>query len=177
MPYFWLPEDTTKEHANANSYQEWHNSGHLELTAGNVLDYSVIERRIAELSEQFNIAEVVYDPWSAEELTQRLEIEHGIPRTKFKQTITSFAAPTAEMERMVLNGNLKHNSHPILSWQALHTQVKADNNNNQRPVKPPNADPKKIDGIVAAVMAISRAMSEDGAPTLRYYETNEIELL
>ena len=177
LPYFWLPEDTTKDHANAASYQAWHQAGHLELTAGNVLDYSVIERRIAELSEQFDIAEVVYDPWSAEELTQRLEIEHGIPRTKFKQTITSFAAPTAEMERMVLNGNLKHNDHPILTWQALHTQVKADNNNNYRPVKPPNANPKKIDGIVAAVMAISRAMSEDGAPNLRYYETNEIELL
>jgi len=26
-------------------------------------------------------------------------------------------------------------------------------------------------------MALSRAMSEDGQPTLRYYENNEIELL
>jgi len=78
---------------------------------------------------------------------------------------------------MVLDGNLKHQAHPILSWQALHNQVTAANNNNQRPEKPPNADPKKIDGIVAAIMAISRAMSEDGSPTLRYYETNEIELL
>jgi len=177
LPYFWLPEDTAGDHANQASYQEWHARGHLELTAGSVLDYSVLEQRIADLAERFNIVELVYDPWSAEELTQRLELEHGIPRTKFKQTITSFAAPTAEFERLVLNGKLQHPRHPILTWQALHTQVKSDNNNNRRPVKPPNSNPKKIDGIVAAVMALCRAMSEDGQPTLRYYENNEIELL
>ena len=177
LPFFWLPEDTAADHVNQASYQEWHARGLLELTAGSVLDYSVIEQRIADLAERFNIVELVYDPWSAEELTQRLELEHGIPRTKFKQTITSFAAPTAEFERLVLNGKLQHPQNPILTWQALHTQVKSDNNNNRRPVKPPNSNPKKIDGIVAAVMALSRAMSEDGQPTLRYYENNEIELL
>jgi len=174
LPYFFLPEETVKDHANQASYQQWHDRGFLQLTAGNVLDYAVIEKKVAELSEQFDIVELVYDPWSAEELTQRLELEHYIPRTQFKQTISNFAAPTAEMERLVLNQNLTHPRHPVLTWQALHTQTKSDNNNNYRPVKPPNANPKKIDGIIAAVMALSRAISEQGP--LSYYENNEIEL-
>jgi phage terminase large subunit-like protein len=87
-----------------------------------------------------------------------------------------FAGPTAEFERLVIGGQLHHADHPVMTWQAGHVQVKTDLNMNKRPVKPQNDDPKKIDGIVAAIMALARTMAEDAQPVLDYYETHGVEL-
>jgi phage terminase large subunit-like protein len=160
VPYFWLPEDEARAKNHLASYVEWAQQGFLELTPGNVVDYSFVERRIAQLHEQFNIRGLIYDKTYAEELTQRLNEQKGIPRFTFAQTIMSFAKPTAEFERLVIGGKLHHANHPILNWQAGHVQVKCDNNQNKRPVKPPHNDHKKIDGIVAAIMGLSGAMTQ-----------------
>jgi len=158
-PYFWLPEDEARAKNHLASYVEWERQEFLELTPGNVVDYSAVERRIAQLHQRFHIRGIAYDRYFAEELTQRLEAQYGIPRFTFAQTITGFAAPTAEYERLVIAGKLHHAGHPILNWQAGHIQVKCDTNQNKRPVKPPHNDHKKIDGIVAGIMAVAGAMT------------------
>ena len=154
LPYFWLPEETAKNSNHLAPYLEWAKQGFLELTPGDVLDYGYVERRIVELSRQFNLQGIVYDKTYAEELTQRLQDQHGIERLIFEQSWRNYAAATAEYERLILGGRLHHNNHPILNWQAGHVQVKTDANHNKRPVKPSPDDPKKIDGIVAGVMAL-----------------------
>ena len=176
LPYFWLPEETAKEYDHRAPMLQWAKSEQLDLTPGNVVDYAYIEERIAELNEQFVIQEVVYDRTYAEELTQRLEDQHGIPRTIFKQTMMHFAAPTAEFERLVMAGKLRHNGHEVMSWQAKHTQVRPDVNNNKRPIKPGPNDYRKIDGVVAAIMALARTIAEDAEPVLDFYEEHGVEL-
>jgi phage terminase large subunit-like protein len=77
---------------------------------------------------------------------------------EFPQTIMHFADPTAEYERLVISGKMRHNGHPVLSWQAGNVQVWSDMNNNKRPVKARKNDYRTIDGIVAGMMALGRAM-------------------
>tara|TARA_B100000809_G_scaffold154054_1_gene151426 strand:- start:6850 stop:8487 length:1638 start_codon:yes stop_codon:yes gene_type:complete len=175
LPYFWLPEETAKANSHLASYLDWSAGGYLELTPGNVVDYSYVEQRIIDLAGLFNVQGLVFDPTYAEELTQRLEANNGIPREAFRQTIMMFAGPTAEFERLVIGKHLRHPGHPVLDWQAGHVQVKQDNNANKRPVKPVHDDPKKIDGIVAAIMALGRAQAE-APPVYDYYEDNTLEL-
>ncbi len=163
LPFFWMPEDEATSKSHLVPYLEWARDEHLELTPGNVIDYSFIERRIAELHSTFNIKGIAYDKTYAEELTQRLQEQHGIPRFTFTQSWRDFAPAVAEFERQVIGGKLLHNNHPILNWQAGHIQVKSDANQNKRPVKPPNDEPKKIDGMVAAIMALSGLMQNQVA--------------
>jgi phage terminase large subunit-like protein len=177
LPFFWLPEETAKANNHLASYMNWAEQGYLETTPGNVVDYSYVERRIADLAQLYNVQELVFDPTYAEELTQRLENDSGIPRSAFRQTVMAFAGPTAEFERLVIGKQLRHGGHPIMDWQAGHVQVKQDNNANKRPVKPAHDDPKKIDGIVAAIMALGRAQAADAEPTYNYYEDNQLELM
>lgn len=163
LPFFWLPEESVNNPDAPEQFRVWSRQHILETTPGGVCDYAFVKKRIAELSEEFDFEELAYDPYNAEQITQEIEQEMGIKRILFPQTINHFAEPTAEFERLVLSQRLRHNGHPVLAWQAGHVQVKTDVNNNKRPVKAAPHDPKKVDGIVAAVMGIARAMQWDGS--------------
>ena len=97
-------------------------------------------------------------------MTQALEEEHGIVRVEFRQIVTQFAEPTSEYERLVNMGNMRHNGNNVLTWQAGNVTVK-EINGCLRPVKRKRGDYRTVDGIVAAIMALSGTMSQldDGA--------------
>jgi phage terminase large subunit-like protein len=187
LPYFWLPEEVARDRNSQVPFLSWARSGFLDLTPGNVIDYTFIRSRFRDLAKRFKIQTLAYDPHYAEETTQTLEqgamdavgqvIEEatGVRRVPFLQSLMNFTKPTKDFERLVIAGKLHHNGHPILTWQAGHVQVKSDANQNIRPVKPPRQDMKKIDGIVAGIMALSEAMKGQGEVSGRWYETHEVE--
>lgn len=169
LPYFWLPEETAKRLDHLAPFRAWAAAGFLTLTPGSVIDYGFIRARFRKLAQRFKIMELAYDRTYAEETTQALEqgvtddagkvIEEGtgVSRFVFPQNVMGFAEPTADFERAVIAHRMRHNGHPVLAWQAGHVKVKTDGNNNRRPVKPTRDDHRKIDGIVAAIMAVARA--------------------
>lgn len=159
LPFFWLPQEVAEEKNHLAGYLQWAADGLLELTPGNWIDYKYIKQRIIDLHRDFNVLELVYDPKFADELTASLEDDYGIERRVFKQSMDEYTAPTDEFEKLVLSHRLKHNGNAILSWQAGHVNVKRDEvTKKRRPVKPKNSEAKKIDGIVAAIMALSGVM-------------------
>ncbi len=67
---------------------------------------------------------------------------------------------------------MRHNNNPLLNWQAENVQFKKDRtgNNNKRPMKQGDAnDHRKIDGIVASIMALRGVMMR--TDTTSVYET------
>lgn len=162
LPFFWLPEATAKAYQHLASFQAWADEGYIELTPGEVCDYSYVEKRIVEIAGRYEVRQLAFDRLFANELTQRLEDDHGIRRVEFPQTITHFASPTAEYERLVIAGKLLHNGNPVLAWQAGHVHVKTDVNTNKRPVKPSPDDYRKIDGIVGGIMALGASLADNG---------------
>lgn len=156
LPYFWLPESTLEDtrQANRELYRVWSQDGFLELTEGNTIDYKVVRERLVSLKSMFNLRKVAFDPMYAQQLATELHNECSIECQEFRQTVMNFAPACAEFEKLITDGNLKHNGNPILSWQAGHVNVRTDANNNKRPVKPTPNDPRKIDGIVAAIEAV-----------------------
>lgn len=170
LPYFWLPEETARKLNHLAPFLAWARAGHLALTPGSAVDYGFIRAAFRRLAARFNIRELAYDKTYADETTQALEqgvmddkggtVEEGtgVSRIEFPQTITAFAGPTADFERLVITGRLEHSGHPILTWQAGHVQVRTDANCNKRPVKPRPDDHRKIDGVVAGIMALARGM-------------------
>ena len=159
VPFFWFPENVARDKSHLANYLDWIGDGHLWTIPGDVIDQRFILRDIRDkILPIVTIDQLAYDPMYAEELTATLEDEDGIERIEFPQRITEFAEPTADFERMVIGGELEHNRNPVMSWQAGHAQVRIDVNANKRPVKPNDDTHKKIDGIVAAIMAVSRAL-------------------
>lgn len=75
-----------------------------------------------------------------------------------------------------LNGRLIHNGHAIMNWQLGNVRVKVDASGNKRPVKPNNPmDRRKIDGPVAAIMALALAMKYGFMAQRSFYENHDVE--
>lgn len=156
LPFFWIPEDNAieRERRDRAPYLTWARQGHIEMTPGNVIDYAYIRRRLNELAETYQIAEVAYDPWNATQLSIQLQ-EDGIAMVEMRQGFASLSGPSKELLRLVLSGGVAHGGNPVLRWMADNVTAKTDPAGNVKPDKGKSTN--KIDGIVAAVMAIGRA--------------------
>ena len=62
---------------------------------------------------------------------------------------------------MSVQGRIAHGGNPVLRWMLSCTDVVGDKNQNLRPVKPDRKTGKRIDGIVATIMALGRAVTGD----------------
>lgn len=176
IPKFWLPEQYAKLNNHLAPFLEWARAGWLTLTPGSVMDYGYLKSDIRKLATRFRIRKLLYDEMYAEEVTQTLAdgstdqqgktLEEGIgfERVAFKQNIMSFAKPTEDFESLVIAHKLKHDGNPVLTWMAGHCAVYRDANGNKRPIKPDGKTGgfKKIDGIVAAIMALAGRGGDDG---------------
>jgi phage terminase large subunit-like protein len=91
----------------------------------------------------------------------------------FGQGYASMSSPAKEFEKMVLARKLVHGDNPVLRWNASNVAIQRDAAENIKPVKDKSTG--RIDGIVAAVMAVGRAASAGGS-TRSYYETNPLEI-
>ena len=101
------------------------------------------------------------DPWRSKEFISAIT-ESGYPEEyvlKFPQTMNHFAEPTRKMLDMVVTGKLVHDGNEALRWMAANTVVQQDANGNTRPAKDKSQD--KIDGIVAAIMALREAIAPE----------------
>ncbi|MGH9611567.1 MAG: terminase TerL endonuclease subunit, partial [Bryobacteraceae bacterium] len=129
---------------------------------GNVIDYDVIEAQVLADFERYQVRELSFDPWNATQFSNNLQKAGIAPEklVKFPQTIAMFAEPTKQLlEVLVPNKKLAHLANPILAWMASNLLIKEDNNGNKRPVK--GKGRRKIDGMVALIMALGRAIATD----------------
>ena len=162
LAYFWIPLDTMMTAAKRDhvAYPAWVQSGLVRATAGSVIDYSAVLITLGELAKTYNIKEVAFDPWNACRLTQDLT-EEGFPMVQFSQSVKSMSPPTKELINMVLSKKLRHGGNPVLRWNADNMQVFRDSNGNLKPNKAKATG--RIDGMVALIMALGRAIVHDDA--------------
>ncbi|MCI7242713.1 MAG: terminase large subunit [Lachnobacterium sp.] len=161
LPFFWVPEDTIPRRVKANSvpYDVWEKQGHILATEGNVIHYDFIEKFIYDLTEKYHILEIAVDRWNATQMIQNLEGE-GFTIVPFGQGFSSMSAPTKEFYRLLMEGQIIHGGHPVLRWMAGNVVIDTDPAGNIKVTKAKSKE--KIDGIVAAIMALDRCIRQEG---------------
>ena len=157
LPFFWVPEETIPQRVKANSvpYDVWERQGYLMSTEGNVIHYDFIEKFIEELGEKYHILEIAFDRWGATQMVQDLE-GMGFTVVPFGQGYSSMSAPTKEFYKILMEGNMVHGGHPVLRWMAGNVVIDTDPAGNIKVTKARSKE--KIDGIVAAIMALDRCI-------------------
>lgn len=165
VPRFWIPGDNAKKREDRDRvpYVTWARQGLIEMTPGNVVDYDMIRMRINELGKRFKIREIAIDPWNATQLASQLQGD-GFEVVTFGQGYKDMTAPTKELEKLVVSGKLRHGGHPVLRWMASNVAVELDAAGNLKPSKKRSTE--RIDGIVAAIMALGRAMLDQKPPSV-----------
>ena len=157
LPFFWIPEDTIDLRVSRDHvpYPIWKQQGYLQTTEGNVIHYGFIESFIEELGKRYHIREIAFDRWGATQMTQNLE-GMGFTVVPFGQGFKDMSPPSKEFYRLMMAGKIIHGGNPILKWMAGNVVVRKDPAENIKPDKEKSTE--KIDGIVAAIMALDRCI-------------------
>jgi len=166
---FWCPEERLYDTTNRYraQYQAWAREGWLQTTSGRAIDYSFIKAQILRDAESYQLVDLNIDRlFQAHQLAGEL-MEEGLTVVGMGQGFLSMAAPMKELERRLLHGKIRHGGNPVLRWMAGNVAVKQDPAGNLKPDKATSQG--KIDGIVALVMALDRAMRHE-KPQRSVYE-------
>lgn len=174
LPRFWVPRENMRERQAKDRvpYETWAQQGLIEPTEGDAIDYDFIRKRIGELASKYSIREIAVDPWNCQQISTQL-VSDGLSMVQFRQGYASMSEPTKELERLLVTGRLKHGGNPVLRWMASNMAVTMDPSGNIKPAK--NKSTEKIDGIVAAIMAIGRASIKGGAAESVYASRGILE--
>jgi len=158
LPHFFVPEDNIMERARRDKvpYDMWVRAGLITATPGNVVDYAWVRKAVNNAANIYNLKEVAYDPWGAVKLATELNEEDGITMVEHRQGWKSMSPPTKELLKMTLGVEFAHGGNPVLRWNADNLVVKIDPAENVKPAKDKSTE--RIDGIVAMVMALGRAL-------------------
>jgi phage terminase large subunit-like protein len=161
VPAFWLPEDTLRERVAQDlvPYDLWSRDGLLKVTEGTVIDSDAIVQYLLSLLTRFPLlkqGEVGYDPAFATELSIRLR-NAGLKTVEVLQNYKHLSEACQVFEALVKAKRVIHGGHRLLRWNVENVAVKTDDAGRVRPVKPKRAA-KRIDGVVASIMALSRLM-------------------
>jgi len=159
---YYLPEDTVNASSNSQ-YSGWMRAGRLTVTPGNVIDFGWIEADLIDFASRFEIQAVAFDPFQATQLSTRM-LEEGLPMIEVRPTVLNFSEPMKTVEALVLQKKLIHDNDPVLTWMASNVVAHLDAKDNIYPRK--ERPENKIDGIVALIMAISRAILPGDAVVL-----------
>jgi phage terminase large subunit-like protein len=159
---YYLPEARVIEELDSNTarYREFDALGLLTLTDGEVIEFEVIKEDLREFAGRFDLQAVGYDPWQATQLAQEMELE-GLPMVEIRQTVQNLSEPMKELESLILQRKLAHGDCPVLTWMASNVVAKMDVKDNIYPNK--ERPENKIDGIVALIIALARAISVERA--------------
>jgi phage terminase large subunit-like protein len=132
-----------------------------------VVHYGYIEQFIEKLGEKYNIKEIAFDRWGAVQMTQNLE-GMGFTVVPFGQGYKDMSPPTKELMKLTLEQKLAHGGHPVLRWMMDNIFIRTDPAGNIKADKEKSTE--KIDGAVATIMALDRALRNEGGSGASVYD-------
>lgn len=154
---FWLPQDRVDEQEKKGQtfYAQWVKEGWITTTPGSVIDYAFIREEFGRLSAVYRIEEVAHDPHNATQIATELGEEDGFTVFEHRQGFISMSEPSKAFEAAIIEGKIRHGGNPVLRWMVGNAVKRTDSAGN---IKPDKEKAKgKIDGVVAAIMAVGRA--------------------
>ena len=155
----WVPENVDHHQPLKErfGYEDWVRGGFLKRTSGNRTDYAIVRDDILALDHDYRIEELAFDPAYSTQLVQELTA-HGVNMVEHRQGTLSMTYPIKEFQRRIMGRDFAHGMNPLLTFMVDNLVVKSDGKGNLCCVKPDNPkSPRKIDGAVAAIMAMGRA--------------------
>ena len=110
------------------------------------------------MCSKFELAELAYDPFQATMLVTALMSE-GVPVVELGNTVKNMSEPMKQVDGLIRSRSIKHNNDPVMSWMISNVVARVVAKDNVFPRK--ERDENKIDGAVALIMAMNRALNDD----------------
>jgi len=153
----YIPEKTAKDVRSA-LYDSCIERGHLIATKGEAIHYPNIAQDLIDTIPQFQILDVLYDPWSATEFAQKVSTER-LNLVEFRMNTSNLSEPTKRLDALIRQGKIRHNGSELLSWAIGNVVCKEDAAGNVFPRK--THERLKIDPAIAILMALASWLQQE----------------
>lgn len=166
QPVFWLPEAglSEKSRQDRTPYDVWAKQGHIETTPGRSIQYEYVAARLFDEHQRLAFRKIAFDRWNWKHLKpwlqragftdDELEGDHAIFE-QFGQGFGSMSPALRSLESLLLNGEIAHGGHPVLTMCAANATTQTDPAGNRKLSK--SKSHGRIDGMVALAMAVGVA--------------------
>lgn len=171
---FWknfIPEERLKDIKNRN-YLKYVEEGDLIVLPGEVVNLPMIGDIIYEDSKKFKMIDVLFDPWSATELSTRLQ-GLRVNMVEFRMNTANLSEPTKKFQANIIEGSFEHNTGTMLDWCLGNIVGKYDAVGNIFPRK--EHDRMKIDPGISGIMALAGWIQEE--EKISVYEHRGVRVL
>lgn len=166
VPFAWLPDVDLQRKADTDRvpYVQWKAEGLLQTTPGRAISKRVILQKLSAMCEFFDVIACAYDRWRIEDLLS-MAADDGItlpPMIPFGQGYKDMSPALENFERMLLNNEIVHPGHKILTMCAGNAVTDQDGAGNRKLDKEKATG--RIDLMIASVMAVgvlSQAAEEE----------------
>nr|WP_239648907.1 terminase large subunit [Brachyspira hyodysenteriae] len=178
LPRFFMPKENIRQRSKEDRvpYELWASQGLITLTSGDIIDFDVIESSILNDARNFEIIEIAYDPWKAIEVVTHLKKE-GFKMTEIRQSfaVGGLSEGTSLFEKTIDERKLLHGDNAVLNWMISCCEARTDGRDNYLPTKPDRRRSyKRIDGVVASIMALHRVIKNHFEDTKSIYESEGV---
>lgn len=156
LTWFWVPEAAIEtKKLRGYLYPQWVEQELIETMEGNVTDLDHIRTRVKNICGLFDVQEIGFDPYNSRSITPKMESEDRIKMTEVRQG-WSLSPAIKELDILIGRKRFLHNGNPVLTFCVSNTIGLKDKKDNITLGK--ETEDNKIDGTVANVIALSRAM-------------------
>lgn len=157
----YLNELAVQESGNAH-LTGWARQDHVQVTDGDITDFDVVADDLRMFCRNFDVQEIAFDPALSMYFAGKL-IEEGLPLVEITQRALFFTPPLIQVENLVLEKKLAHDGNPVMNWMVSNLVVKVSKFNEL--MSPTKERPEnKIDGPIAMLMALGRALNNESTP-------------
>lgn len=153
---YWIPESVVedKERSDKVPYRVWEEQGYLRTCQGNQINYLDVYEWFVEVQEHDDIwfHKIGYDGYSFAALKDKLIERFGedVPVPVY-QGVKTLSSPMHSLGAEIKDKNIIYDN-PILEWCLTNVEIKQDENENIKPVKPKNRN-RRIDGFASLLDA------------------------
>lgn len=162
-PTFFAPAVGVAErsHRDRSPYDDWGKSGHLILTPGASINYEQVARWLADYCDGKNVRAIRFDRWRIDVLKAELtRLGVDLPLEPFGQGFKDMTPALDALESELVNGNVRHGMHPVLTMCAANAVATRDPAGNRK------LDKSKATGRIDGMTALAMAMGSASAATL-----------
>lgn len=155
FPKIFTTQNFVEKHGDKTDLREWQAAGELVVIPGDTIDESFIWEEFTKFSKMLSVGVLVFDKTYAKDFTARAEKEYGsrLLLIDYPQFNSAMEKPIDDFEASVIDKKMRHPGNRCLTWQAGHAATIENVNGHRRVVKPKRNDYRKVDAMVASVMA------------------------
>lgn len=173
--WFWIAEESAKQmHGRGVAVYDWARDGFVTITPGNAVDLERVIEDIAKIGPSINLQSIARDPWGSVTNTLKMQ-EVGMKITDCRQGFRTMSPPMKDFQRLVALNQIAHGGNPVVRWMLSNVEVARDPAGNIKPDR--RRKENKIDGIVAAIMALGESLMPPKQGSYLFEEDSELIII